>query len=70
MNDTYDLSYVPYQVIDQNIKQILIYNLEGKLFKILSTEEVKIGLNNLPSGKYIIKLHAATGTITKSFVKK
>lgn len=62
--------YLEYQIFEQNIKQIQIYNLEGKLLKKFITEEAKLGLNNLSSGKYIIKLFSSTGTTTKLFVKK
>lgn len=54
----------------ESVKRVEIYNLQGKLVKVVinSTQEIQVG--DLKSGTYLIKITTDQGVTTQRFVKK
>lgn len=56
---------------NKNIRMIQIYNYEGKLVKTINIESIKINVESLEKGNYILKAVSEDGKIiTKPFIKK
>lgn len=62
--DVVNISY------DKAIKQVEIYDLNGKLVKSYGHVENTISINELATGNYMMKLYTEDGIVTKTLVKE
>jgi hypothetical protein len=66
-NPTSDKLYIH---TSETIKRIEVYNMQGKVVKIVTTNVRELSVANLKAGSYTIRITTDKGFVTQKFVKK